>query len=65
MGLSITKLLVLFAIALVFFGGKRLPELASSLGQAINNFRHALKGDEKDDLLAEKNDRTNYEKNRG
>lgn len=57
-GISATKLIILFAIVLVLFGGKRLPEVATSLGQAINNFRQALKGGQKNDqeLLTEKND---------
>ena len=54
--ISLPKLLILFAIVLVFFGGKRLPEVATSLGQAINNFRQSLSGDKKEeqDLLAKK-----------
>ncbi len=59
-GISATKLLILFAIVLVMFGGKRLPEVATSLGQAINNFRQALKGSTKEEpeLLSEKGDST-------
>jgi sec-independent protein translocase protein TatA len=48
-GLSPIKLLILFGIILVLFGGRRLPELATSLGQAIGNFRKALKGEDKDE----------------
>jgi sec-independent protein translocase protein TatA len=47
-GISASKLILIFAIALVVFGGKRLPEVATSLGQALNNFRQALRGREKD-----------------
>lgn len=46
-GISASKLILIFAIALVVFGGKRLPEVATSLGQALNNFRQALRGKEK------------------
>lgn len=57
-GISATKLIILFAIVLVLFGGKRLPEVATGLGQAINNFRNALKGGHKgeNESLAENND---------
>jgi sec-independent protein translocase protein TatA len=36
---------IIFLIILVFFGAKRLPELARGLGQAIREFQKA-----KDDL---------------
>lgn len=32
-------------IALVLFGGKKLPELARSLGQARNEFEKGARGD--------------------
>lgn len=47
-GISVLKLIIIFAIVLVVFGAKRLPEVASSLGLAINNFRQALTGNTKD-----------------
>jgi TatA/E family protein of Tat protein translocase len=54
-GISASKLIIIFVIALVIFGGKRLPEVATSLGQALNNFRQALRGGEKDhEKLSEK-----------
>ena len=42
-GLGMTELLVIFGIVLLLFGGRRLPEIASGLGGAINNFRRSLK----------------------
>ena len=35
------ELLIVLVIALVFFGPKRLPELGSSLGKGIREFRKA------------------------
>jgi len=40
--LSLPKVLFILAIALLFFGPKRLPELGSSLGQAIRGFKSGL-----------------------
>lgn len=56
LGIGAWELTIIFAIVLVLFGAKRLPEVATGLGQAINNFRVALKGAGDDDKqLPEKN----------
>jgi sec-independent protein translocase protein TatA len=39
-------LIVIFLIALVVFGPKKLPELGKGLGEAIRGFKKALDGDE-------------------
>jgi sec-independent protein translocase protein TatA len=39
-------LLVLFGLAVLMFGGKKLPELAKGLGEGIKNFKQALREDE-------------------
>ena len=39
-------LLVIFGIALLVFGPRRLPELGKGLGQAIQGFKSSLNGDE-------------------
>jgi sec-independent protein translocase protein TatA len=44
--LSIMHLLLLFGIILLFFGGRRLPEVGRSLGDAIREFKDALGGKE-------------------
>lgn len=36
-----TELLVILAVALIVFGPSRLPELARSLGRAMNEFKRA------------------------
>ncbi len=38
------ELIVIFCVILLLFGGKRLPELAKSLGVAIREFKSAFHG---------------------
>ena len=47
-GLGFGELIVIFVIALVFIGPKKLPELAKGLGKGIRDFQNAAKsfGDE-------------------
>lgn len=40
-------LLVIFLIAVVVFGPKKLPELGKGLGEAIRGFKKALNEDDK------------------
>jgi sec-independent protein translocase protein TatA len=40
------RLLVIFAIALLVFGPKKLPELGKGLGESIRGLKNALKGEE-------------------
>lgn len=42
-GLGMGELLVILAIALIFLGPKRLPDVATSLGKAIRSFRKATR----------------------
>ena len=39
---------IIFAIVLVLFGGKRLPELAKSLGKSLSSFKRGIKEGEDD-----------------
>lgn len=43
-GLGFGELVVVFLIALIFIGPKKLPELAKGLGQGIREFQKAAKG---------------------
>jgi sec-independent protein translocase protein TatA len=40
------ELLVILGVAVLLFGGKKIPEVAKGLGEGIRNFKSALKGDE-------------------
>lgn len=39
------ELLVILGVAVLLFGGKKIPELAKGLGEGIRKFKTALKGD--------------------
>jgi sec-independent protein translocase protein TatA len=43
------EILVVLIIALIVFGPKRLPELGSSLGRGIREFRGAVTGEKDED----------------
>ncbi|MCB9060853.1 MAG: twin-arginine translocase TatA/TatE family subunit [Halobacteriovoraceae bacterium] len=40
-GLGAGEILIIFALALIFIGPKKLPELAKSLGRAVSDFQKA------------------------
>ena len=48
-GLGTPELFVIFGIAVLIFGGKKLPELGAGLGRGITSFKKGLK--EVDTLL--------------
>ncbi len=50
---SMQELLVVLLIALIFFGGKKIPEIGRGLGDGIRQFKSSLKGDDDDDKAAE------------
>jgi sec-independent protein translocase protein TatA len=45
--LGMWELMVILGIAVLLFGGKKIPEVAKGLGEGIRNFKSALKGDDK------------------
>jgi sec-independent protein translocase protein TatA len=44
-----THLIVLFGVAMLFFGGKKIPELGRGFGEGLRGFRDAIKGIAKED----------------
>ncbi|HXW69700.1 MAG TPA: twin-arginine translocase TatA/TatE family subunit [Dissulfurispiraceae bacterium] len=53
---SLQDSLVILAIVLVLFGGKRLPEIASGMGKAIKGFKKELSKPDEIEIIPEKND---------
>ena len=43
------ELVVILVVAVLLFGGKKIPEVAKGLGEGIKNFKNALKTDEHPD----------------
>ncbi len=43
-GLGGLEMLVIFVLSLMLFGGKRLPEVAKSLGKSVRQFKRAASG---------------------
>ena len=61
MGFGYRELLVIFLIALLIFGGKKIPEIARGLGRGLREFnkakddlRDAIENDDGEEKLAAK-----------
>ncbi len=61
-GIGIQELLVILLIVVIVFGAKRLPELSSSLGKAIRNFRRSMSEPDEIDITPGKNEQTPADK---
>ena len=44
--IGLPELLVILVVAVLLFGGKKIPEVAKGLGEGIRNFKDSLKGPE-------------------
>lgn len=57
-GLGMSEVLVIAIVVLLFFGGKKIPELMKGLGKGVRSFKDGMKEIEKDieDTAAEHKD---------
>jgi sec-independent protein translocase protein TatA len=46
-GIGPTEITLILVIVLLFFGGKKIPELMKGLGQGMKEFKDASKGEDK------------------
>jgi sec-independent protein translocase protein TatA len=46
-GIGPTEIILVLVIVLLFFGGKKIPELMRGLGQGMKEFKDASKGEDK------------------
>ncbi len=42
MGLGIGELVLVLALVVLFFGAKRIPQIARGVGEGIRNFKHSV-----------------------
>ena len=47
--LGVTEILIILAVVLLLFGGKKIPELMKGLGSGIKEFKNAAKDDQPTD----------------
>ena len=45
--IGLPELLIVLGIAILLFGGRKIPEVAKGLGEGIKNFKNALKQEDK------------------
>lgn len=66
MGIGMNELLVIAAIILLIFGGKKIPELMKGLGKGVKSFKDGVSGldiddektKDKDEVKADSTDET-------
>ncbi len=54
-GIGFGELVLIFAVLLLLFGSKRLPELASGMGRGIRDFKRSLNGLDDDSIQSQQN----------
>ena len=47
MGLGIGEIILVLALVVLFFGAKRIPQIARGVGEGIRNFKQSVKEGEK------------------
>lgn len=57
MGIGLTEGLLIAAIAILCFGGKKIPQLGRTLGESIKGFKEGMKQEPKDDQINSKDEK--------
>jgi len=55
MGIGLTEGLLIAAIAILLFGGKKIPQLGRTLGESIKGFKEGMKHEPKTKEVTEEN----------
>lgn len=55
-GLGMQEILLILLVVLIFFGGKKIPEMMRGLGQGVRSFKEGMEGssDKKAEETADK-----------
>ncbi len=53
MALGFKEIILILAVVLLLFGGKKIPELMRGLGQGVKEFKNASKGETKETTVEE------------
>jgi sec-independent protein translocase protein TatA len=61
-GLGVTELLIILAIVLLLFGGRKIPEISQGLGRSIRNFKKGLHEPDAIDITPKKEEPATEEK---
>lgn len=48
-GFGVWEVLLVLVVILIFFGARKIPELAKGMGKGIKEFKNATQDDEKDE----------------
>ena len=52
-GIGWTEILVIALVVLLFFGGRKIPELMKGLGKGIRSFKEGMNGLDKDENVSD------------
>lgn len=51
---GLTEIILILAVVLLLFGGRKIPELMKGLGSGINEFKKASKGEDEANAASKK-----------
>jgi len=56
--IGMPEILIILAVVLLLFGGKKIPELMKGLGSGVNEFKKASKGEDEANAASKKDEET-------